>query len=179
MQSGLLSSWGAGRKFVRLRRLYQAKMMLGEVSYSTPKRPLDSAQCWVWQNLRDSIGWATEIGRDHSYKFFRQQDTIWKGTLSFHGRHKNRVAHPYFQNRRSLSQWLRQISCESQAGYLSSHTVQAEPQISQNDFPIPQSVQFSLPVISDSLWPHEPQHARPPCPAPTPRVHPNPCPSSQ
>ena len=33
--------------------------------------------------------------------------------------------------------------------------------------------------MSDSLGPHEPQHARPPCPSPTPRVHPNPCPSSQ
>ena len=33
--------------------------------------------------------------------------------------------------------------------------------------------------MSDSLWPHEPQHARPPCPSPTPGVHPNPCPSSQ
>ena len=30
--------------------------------------------------------------------------------------------------------------------------------------------------MSDSLWPHEPQHSRPPCPSPTPRVHPNPCP---
>ena len=33
--------------------------------------------------------------------------------------------------------------------------------------------------MSDSLWPHEQQHARPPCPSPTPRVHPNSCPSSQ
>ena len=40
------------------------------------------------------------------------------------------------------------------------------------------SVQFSHSVVSDSLWPHEPQHARPPCPSPTPVVHPNPCPSS-
>ena len=40
------------------------------------------------------------------------------------------------------------------------------------------SVQFSLSVMSDSLRPHEPQHARPPCPSPTPRVHPNPCPLS-
>ena len=30
--------------------------------------------------------------------------------------------------------------------------------------------------MSDSLWPHELQHARPPCPSPTPRVYPNPCP---
>ena len=37
------------------------------------------------------------------------------------------------------------------------------------------SVQFSCSVVSDSLQPHELQHARPPCPSPTPRVHPNPC----
>ena len=36
------------------------------------------------------------------------------------------------------------------------------------------SVQFSCSVVSDSLRPHEPQHARPPCPFPTPGVHPNP-----
>ena len=33
-------------------------------------------------------------------------------------------------------------------------------------------------VVSDPLRPHEPQHARPLCPWPTPEVHPNPCPSS-
>ena len=38
------------------------------------------------------------------------------------------------------------------------------------------SVQFSHSAVSDSLQPHEPQHARPPCPSPTPRVHPNPSP---
>ena len=38
--------------------------------------------------------------------------------------------------------------------------------------------QFSCSVMSDSLQPHEPQHARPPSPSPTPRVHPNPCPLS-
>ena len=41
------------------------------------------------------------------------------------------------------------------------------------------SVQFSRTVVSDSLRPHEPQHARPPCPSPTPGIHPNPCPSSR
>ena len=35
------------------------------------------------------------------------------------------------------------------------------------------SVQFSRSVVSDSLRPHESQHARLPCPSPTPRVHPN------
>ena len=41
------------------------------------------------------------------------------------------------------------------------------------------SVQFSRSVVSDSWQPHELQHARPPCPSPTPRVYPNSCPSGQ
>ena len=39
-------------------------------------------------------------------------------------------------------------------------------------------IQFSS-VVSDSLQPHESQHARPPCPSPTPGVHPDSCPSSR
>ena len=41
------------------------------------------------------------------------------------------------------------------------------------------SVQFSRSVVSNSLRPHESQHARPPCPSPTPGVHSNSSPSSQ
>ena len=40
-------------------------------------------------------------------------------------------------------------------------------------------VQFSCSVVSNSLWPHELQHARPPCPSLTPGVQSNSCPSSQ
>ena len=41
------------------------------------------------------------------------------------------------------------------------------------------SVQFSHSVVSDSLWPHELQHARPPCPSPTPKVYSDSCPLSR
>ena len=41
------------------------------------------------------------------------------------------------------------------------------------------SVQFIHSVVSDSLQPHESQHASPPCPSPTPGVHSDSCPSSQ
>ena len=41
------------------------------------------------------------------------------------------------------------------------------------------SVQFSHSLVSDSLRPYEPQHARLPCPSSTPGVHPNPCTSSR
>ena len=37
---------------------------------------------------------------------------------------------------------------------------------------------YSCSVMFDSLWPYELQHTRPPCPSPTPRVHPNPSPLS-
>ena len=41
------------------------------------------------------------------------------------------------------------------------------------------TVQFSCSVVSDSLWPHESQHARPPCPSLSPRVHSDSHPLSQ
>ena len=41
------------------------------------------------------------------------------------------------------------------------------------------SVQFRRPVVSDSLRPHESQHARPPCPSPAPRLYSNSCPLSR
>ena len=41
------------------------------------------------------------------------------------------------------------------------------------------SVQFSHSVVSDSLRPHELQHARPPCPSPTPGAHSDSCPLTQ
>ena len=46
-------------------------------------------------------------------------------------------------------------------------------------FLIKSSVQFSRSVVSNSLRPHEPQHAKPPCPSPTPGVYPNSCPLSR
>ena len=47
-----------------------------------------------------------------------------------------------------------------------------------SEFFIYSSVHFSCSVVSDSLWPHELHHARPPCPSPTPGVYSNSCPSS-
>ena len=41
------------------------------------------------------------------------------------------------------------------------------------------SLHFSCSVLSDSLWPHVLQHARPSCPSPTPWVYSNSCPLSQ
>ena len=57
-----------------------------------------------------------------------------------------------------------QVSC------IAGISLPAEPQFS--------SVHFSRSAMSDSLRPYELQHARPPCPSPTPGTHPNPCPLS-
>ena len=59
---------------------------------------------------------------------------------------------------------------------LSSRTLSYFPGISMM---LPCSVQFSHTVVSDSLWPYESQHAKPPCPSQTPGVYSNSCPSSQ
>ena len=50
--------------------------------------------------------------------------------------------------------------------------------LSSLKFDVFSSVQFSCSVVSDSLWPRVLQHARPPCPSPTPGVYSNSCPSS-
>ena len=47
------------------------------------------------------------------------------------------------------------------------------------DFVWIRSDQISRSVVSDSLRPHESQHARPPCPSPAPGVYPNSCPSGR
>ena len=51
-------------------------------------------------------------------------------------------------------------------------------QIENHQIYIQGILQFSCSVVSDSLWSHELQHARPPCPSLTPRVYPNSCPLS-
>ena len=49
----------------------------------------------------------------------------------------------------------------------------------RSDWEFISAVQFSRSVVPDSLWPHESQHTRPPCPSPTPTVHSNSRPSSE
>jgi len=63
---------------------------------------------------------------------------------------------------RSLKSWLKTQHSKNYDHGIQSH-----------------SVQFSRSVMSDSLQPHESQHARPPCPSPSPRVHSDSRPSSQ
>ena len=63
--------------------------------------------------------------------------------------------------------------------YFVEKKMQAQKQVTHRSVSFFASVQFSRSVVSDSLRPHESQHARPPCPPPTPGVHSNSRPSSQ
>ena len=67
--------------------------------------------------------------------------------------------------------WLSRYSCPGRrcGPYMTQIHVHSRRKGGQS------SVQFSCSVVSDSLQPHELQHARLPCPSPTPRVHPNSC----
>ena len=55
-------------------------------------------------------------------------------------------------------------------------SITATIQITADVYNLSPLVQFSRSVESDTLRPHELQHARPPCPSPTPRVYSNSCP---
>ena len=95
----------------------------------------------------------------------------------------------FFLKNTKSSIWMYAINIpqkvSSSAKYLSSvirkkkFTWPSMANSSKSDIPQFSSVHFSRSVVSDSLRPHESQHTRPPCPSPTPGVHPNSCPSSQ
>ena len=70
---------------------------------------------------------------------------------------------------------------EKKESALSSKHQDSDPHFLNPKMALPytfSSVQFSHSVVSDSLWPHELQHARHPCPSPTPGVYSNSCPLS-
>ena len=70
-----------------------------------------------------------------------------------------------------FSLWSTFLQCKMNDVW--NRTPKAQPYVDQR------SDQISHSVVSDSLRPHELQHARPPCPSPTPRVHSDSGPSSQ
>ena len=59
------------------------------------------------------------------------------------------------------------------------HSLKQIRAIKRNIYSVLSSVQFSPSVVSNSLRPHESQHARPPCPSWTPGIYSNSCPSSR
>ena len=86
--------------------------------------------------------------------------------------------HHFMSDSLHCSQEYRTVSCRrlKRCHLIAFHWLQW-PRESFPDFQF-SSIQFSHSVLSDSLWPHGLQHARSPCPSPTPAVYPNSCPLS-
>ena len=67
---------------------------------------------------------------------------------------------------------------ENSMNWIACGVTNSQTRLSDFHFTLSGSVQFSHSVVSNSLRPNGLQHARPPCPSPTPGVHSNSCPSS-
>ena len=81
----------------------------------------------------------------------------------------------YHSSKASVLQW----SAFFRSIIISLHDYWKNHSFENTDLLAKWSDQISRSVVSDPLWPHESQHARPPCPSPTPGVHSDSCPSSQ
>ena len=78
-----------------------------------------------------------------------------------------------------MMDWTSRLSVDLAADKQGFSSIWFTPQLSLCCLPRQAVSQFSRSVVSNSLRPHESQHARPPCPSPTPGVHPDSRPSSQ
>ena len=74
---------------------------------------------------------------------------------------------------------LELVTISSSRGFPKPRIKPASPVRQVNSLSLSHLVQFTQSVMSNSLQPHELQHARPSCPSPTPGVHPNSCSLSQ
>ena len=78
------------------------------------------------------------------------------------------------------SKWIKDLNVRPETIKFSDENIgRTLNDINQSKILYDPALKFSRSVVSDSLQPHESQYARPPCPSPTPGVHPDSCPSSQ
>ena len=99
-----------------------------------------------------------------SWKTTSEWETEWRITLYQVTKYFPR-AHQNWRNTSGYQPWTRSL-WRDRCRVVTMQWLQCQLQCSRS-------------VGSDSLRPHEPQHTRPPCPSPTPRVYPNSCPSSR
>ena len=116
----------------------------------------------VEEGLNLLTGWARPT---HNNLLFNEFKGDWVGILITSAKFLHRSTY--------ISVWLNTWEKVGGGG------VQLPSHVLQHTRPPRPSVHFSHSVVSNSLRPPQSQHARPPCPSPTPGVHTNPCPSSQ
>ena len=111
-------------------------------------------------------------------RFLRRGGKVsWRCDCSVNPARRKSVTYEWFPGSVILSKvlslkWENECTCVSRHGHVSV-CYEGEGQI------LFSSLQFSCSVVSNSLWPHEPQHGRHPCPSPTPGYHPKSYPLSQ
>ena len=108
-------------------------------------------ECWLWERLCMEWGGIWELSKLFTQFCCKLKPSLNAGAL-----------------RRGAKDLIRHFCKDKQIP--NKHMKRCSTSLS--------SVQFSHSVVSDSLRPHESQHASPPCPSPTPRVYLNSCPSS-
>ena len=123
-----------------------------------------------------SVSFFVELPWDEQSSFPRGQLCSWISYLTVQGPERTGVTGDQREEQKeSVALWWSQGQLLSPSGnFLVKATSGIRSALSQFS-----SVQFSHSVESDSLQPHESQHARPPCPSPTPGVHSDSHPSSR
>jgi len=104
-------------------------------------------------------------------KYFRFKDTNRLKAKTYLNRNQKRESWSGYQTKYTLR---KKLLPDTKRLFYNDKSVNQEDKAVINV-----SVQFSRSVVSDSLRPHESQHASPPCPSQTPGVHSNSCPSSR
>ena len=130
-------------------------------------------KCWCWERLKAG-GEGDDRGWDGWMASLTQWTWVWTSSRSWWWTGKPGML-PSMGLQRIWDDWATKLNWTEQLNHPSKVNISFLLLLEQLPQP---SVQFSCSVVSDSLQPHESQHARLPCPSPTPGVYPNSCPSS-